>query len=117
MVVLDEAFRGLERQRRQQFLSVARRRWAHATLVHITHDIEDTLGFDRVLVMGGGRIVEDGSPQELAHCTRSRYRELLDAAESVSDRMWSDAAWRAVRLDDGHLRDGAPSEYGRVASC
>jgi len=117
LVVLDEAFRGLERPRRQRFLAVARSRWAHATLVHITHDIEDTLGFDRVLVMGGGRIVEDGSPQELASHAGSRYRELLDAAESVSERVWSDPAWRAVRLDDGHLRDGASIEHGRVASC
>src|SRR5262249_59676268 len=83
LVVLDEAFRGLERPRRQRFLGVARRRWAQATLVHITHDIEETALFDRVLVMDGGRIVEEGSPHDLSRRAGSRYRDLLDAAESV----------------------------------
>src|SRR5262249_23670022 len=32
LVVLDEAFRGLERARRQRFMAFARRRWADATL-------------------------------------------------------------------------------------
>jgi ATP-binding cassette subfamily B protein len=117
LVVLDEAFRGLERARRQRFLAVARRRWAHATVLNITHDIEDTLTFDRVLVMDGGRIVEDGSPEELSRCAGSRYRELLDAAESISDRVWSDKEWQALRLDDGRLRDRATVDRGQVALC
>jgi len=117
LVVLDEAFRGLERARRQRFLAVARRRWAHATLVNITHDIEDTLSFDRVLIMDGGRIVEDGSPRELSRSTASRYRELLDAAASVSDGVWSDANWRMLRFDGGRVHDGAVSDRGQVVSC
>ena len=117
LVVLDEAFRGLERAGRQRLLAVARRKWAHATLLNITHDIEDTLAFDRVLVMDGGRVVEDGPPQELCRCAGSRYRELLDAAKSVSERVWSDTEWRALRLDDGRLRDGAPIDRDQVALC
>jgi ABC-type bacteriocin/lantibiotic exporter with double-glycine peptidase domain len=116
LVVLDEAFRGLECARRLRFLAVARRRWAHATLLNITHDIEQTLAFDRVLVMDGGRIVEDGSPQELSRA-RSRYRELLDAAKSVSDNVWSAAEWRAMRLDDGRLQSGTGIDRRQVALC
>jgi ABC-type bacteriocin/lantibiotic exporter with double-glycine peptidase domain len=117
LVVLDEAFRGLERARRQRFLAVARRRWAHATVLNITHDIEDTLTFDRVLVIDAGRIVEDGAPQELFRRAGSRYRELLNAAESISDRVWSDAEWRALRLEDGYLRDGAAVDRVQEALC
>src|SRR5262249_19961379 len=88
LVVLDARFRGLERPRRQRFLAAARSRWARATVLNITHDIEDTVSFDRVLVMDGGRVVENGSPQELAHCASSHYRELLDAARAVSEQVW-----------------------------
>jgi ABC-type bacteriocin/lantibiotic exporter with double-glycine peptidase domain len=117
LVVLDEAFRGLERPLRQRCLAAARRRWAGATLLNITHDVEDTLAFDRVLVMDGGRIVEDGPPLQLSRRAGSRYRDLLDAAASVADRVWSDAGWRALRLEDGRLRDGAPIDERQVATC
>src|SRR5581483_7356064 len=51
LVILDEAFRGLERPRRRALLERARARWRGATLLCITHDVEDTLTFDRVLVV------------------------------------------------------------------
>src|SRR5262249_21004475 len=58
LVVLDEAFRGLERARRRRFLADARRRWADATFLNITHDVEDTVPFGPGPGIGGGRIVE-----------------------------------------------------------
>jgi ATP-binding cassette subfamily B protein len=117
LVVLDEAFRGLERACRRRSLAAARRRWTDATLVNITHDIEDTMTFDRVLVMDGGRIVEDGSPQNLSRTSGSRYRELLDAAASVSECVWSDLAWRTMRFEEGRLRDAAAIDRALVVSC
>jgi ATP-binding cassette subfamily B protein len=112
LAILDEAFRGLERGRRHMLLDSARHRWAHATLLNITHDINDTRNFDRVLVMDGGRIVEDGSPKELSRHAGSRYRALLDAEQSVRERVWSDGGWRTLRLDEGRLR-----EEEAVAPC
>ena len=112
LAILDEAFRGLERGSRRMLLDTARHRWAHATLLNITHDISDTRNFDRVLVMDGGRIVEDGSPKELSRRAGSRYRALLDAEKSVRERVWSDGDWRTFRLDEGRLR-----EEEHVAPC
>jgi len=65
LVVLDEPFRGLDRPRRRELLLRVRREWQGATLLCITHDVGETRSFERVLVLQGGRIVEDGSPSDL----------------------------------------------------
>jgi hypothetical protein len=67
--------------------------------------------------MDGGRIVEDGSPQNLSRTSGSRYRELLDAAASVSECVWSDLAWRTMRFEEGRLRDAAAIDRALVVSC
>ena len=89
LAILDEPFRGLDREQRRQMLVRARRMWRDATLLCITHDIEDTGEFGRVLVIEGGRIVEDGDPKQLAALPDSRYRALLQAEKKVRDTIWS----------------------------
>ncbi len=64
LVILDEAFRGLDRVLRRRLLRQARDWWRGATLICITHDLHETLSFDRVLVLDSGRIVEQGNPRE-----------------------------------------------------
>jgi ABC-type bacteriocin/lantibiotic exporter with double-glycine peptidase domain len=102
LVVLDEAFRGLERSRRKLLLHRARARWSSATMLCITHDIADTIEFDRVLVVDGGRIVEDGLPRTLADDRKSRYHALLAAEKRVQLRLRGDG-WRRLRLQAGRL--------------
>jgi ABC-type bacteriocin/lantibiotic exporter with double-glycine peptidase domain len=103
LAILDEPARGLDRVQRRSFMDGARERWRSATLIAITHDIEDTLPFDRVLVVEDGRIVEDGVPASLAADRSSRFRALLDAEESIRRSLWSSANWRRLRLDGGKL--------------
>ena len=103
LVILDEPFRGLDRERRRELLARARRLWSEATLRCITHDVGETRGFERVLVVDGGRIVEDGRPAELLENPQSRYRQMLDAEASVRERLWASAEWRQLMLDDGKL--------------
>lgn len=76
-VVLDEAFRGLTRERRSALLRRARNLWRDATLLCATHDIHDTLDFDRVVVLDGGALIEVGDPRQLASETGSAYAQLL----------------------------------------
>ncbi|MBI5546980.1 MAG: ATP-binding cassette domain-containing protein, partial [Deltaproteobacteria bacterium] len=49
LVLLDEPFRGLDRAQRGPLLLRARAHWTRATLFGVTHDIEHTLSFARVL--------------------------------------------------------------------
>jgi ATP-binding cassette subfamily B protein len=107
LVILDEPFRGLERDRRRRLLERARAYWRGATLLCITHDVGETLAFERVVVVDGGRVVEDGHPTKLASDSSSRYAALLAAEEEVRTGMWSGGRWRRLRLQGQHLSDGA----------
>jgi ATP-binding cassette subfamily B protein len=122
LVILDEPCRGLDREQRRELLARARRLWWQATLLCITHDVGETQAFDRVLVMDGGRIVEDGNPIDLAAQPQSRYRALLEAETAVRQGLWSHGRWRRLWLNDGRLIEddkeysGARSEPDFVAN-
>ena len=62
LVILDEAFRGLDREHRRTLLSRARQWWPGVTMLCITHDMDCTRDFDQVVVLDNGRIVEQGAP-------------------------------------------------------
>jgi ATP-binding cassette subfamily B protein len=109
LVILDEPFRGLDRAQRWELLRRARRLWREATLLCITHDIGATQAFERVLVVEGGRLVEDDTPATLAAQACSRYRALLDAEVTVHARLWSDRLWRRLRLESGQVVDSRAS--------
>jgi ATP-binding cassette subfamily B protein len=109
LVLLDEPFRGLDRSQRQALLLQARQWWRRATMLCVTHDVAETLAFERVLVVEGGRIVEDGAPAQLAQ-TASRYRELLDAETRVRQQIWQGAHWRRLHVAQGRLSEPLPGE-------
>jgi ABC-type multidrug transport system fused ATPase/permease subunit len=103
LVILDEPFRGLDRRKRGELLKRAREIWSGCTLLCITHDLEETREFDRVLVVEQGCLVEDGSPAFLATLPGSRYQELIAAEARVRSQMWSSKLWRRVRIHSGRL--------------
>jgi ATP-binding cassette subfamily B protein len=103
LVLLDEPFRGLDRQRRRELMACARKLWAPATILCITHDVGETLPFDRVLVIDEGRVVEDGAPGELAADKDSRYARLLAAERSLREGLWTSSVWRRLRVEGGRL--------------
>jgi ATP-binding cassette subfamily B protein len=105
LAILDEPFRGLDRPKRQRLLSNARQHWQEATLICVTHDVGETQGFERVLVLEEGRIVEDAPPDVLAARPDSRYRALLEAEQAVRVGLWEGADWRRLWLEDGRLSE------------
>ena len=114
LVILDEPFRGLDRGKRRELLARARRLWGNATLLCITHDIAETLDFERVLVVDQGRVVEDAPALELASRADSLYRSLLDAEEEVRAGMWADSEWRRLVIDNGRLAEVAAGGTGEL---
>ena len=111
LALLDEPFRGLDRQQRSELLADARRWWQRATLLCVTHDVGQTLSFDRVLVVEGGRIVEDGVPAMLA-AGDTQYARMLQDEEQVRSAMWrsqgrdqhgqsAPGGWRQLRIEAG----------------
>ncbi len=106
LAILDEPFRGLARDQRRGLLAQARQLWRGATLLAVTHDIEETLYFDRVLVLEDRRLVEDGRPTELAARPDSAYRRLLLAERDVRSTLWADPGWRRLRVEGGRILEG-----------
>jgi ATP-binding cassette subfamily B protein len=108
LVILDEPFRGLDRERRRALLRRARELWKEATILCVTHDVGETKDFDRVLVIEDGKIREDGVPSRLAARAGGRYRALLDAEEEVRNKLWLGAMWRRMYLRGGRIVEHAP---------
>jgi ABC-type multidrug transport system fused ATPase/permease subunit len=100
LAVLDEPFRGLDRGQRRSLLERCQRWWPAATVVLVTHDVADTDGFDRVLVIESGQVVEDGTPADLAGRDGSRYQALLQAQQ---DTLLASEVWRRLRVENGKL--------------
>jgi ABC-type transport system involved in cytochrome bd biosynthesis fused ATPase/permease subunit len=107
LAVLDEPFRGLDREARRKLLRESRQQWKDITLLCITHDVSETLIFPRVLVIEDGQILEDGEPAQLAEQPGSRYRSLLQAEEEVRKGLWQGADWRRMTIADGRLEENA----------
>jgi ABC-type bacteriocin/lantibiotic exporter with double-glycine peptidase domain len=105
LVILDEPFRGLDFEQRCVLLERAREHWKHATLLSISHNIAETMPFDRVLVMDEGRVVEDGNPGELASDEGSRFCAMLKAEHAVTEGIWTSAEWRHLKLERGELSE------------
>jgi ATP-binding cassette subfamily B protein len=103
LVILDEAFRGLDREVRHRMLRRARELWRNATLLCVTHDVKEALGFDRVWVVEEGRLVEHGAPAELMANDNSRLNRILQKIEETELSVWGDPAWRRLRMEKGAL--------------
>lgn len=100
LIILDEPFRGLDRERRRELLRRMRQAWSHATLLCVTHDVAETLEFPRAWVVDEGRLVEDGPPAQLA-AADTLYRALALADRRAATSWWGARLWRRVRVQAG----------------
>ncbi len=107
LAILDEPFRGLDRESRQELLVTARKAWSKATLLYISHDLSESLQFDRVLVVEDGQIREDGQPDILSKDSTSRYHALLQAETRVQDTFLSGVPWRYLHFSHGQIQESS----------
>jgi len=108
LAILDEPFRGLDRDKRREFLARTRALWHDCTLLCISHDLSETLDFDRVLVVESGRVVEDGTPAELSADPNTRYSRLIEAERMTKAEMWGADFWRRIRIHSGRIVEELP---------
>jgi ATP-binding cassette subfamily B protein len=105
LALLDEPFRGLDRDARRRLLGACRSRYRSATLLCVSHDLADTTTFDRILVVEEGRIVEDGRPAELLERPASRYATLMAAERRAESAAWGDPRWRRLSVSRGRIEE------------
>jgi len=103
LAVLDEPFRGLDRDTRQELLKKARDHWKNATLLFISHDIQESISFDRVIVVEHAKIIENDHPGHLLKRSTSRYRSLYEAEQNLHKNLWRKDHWKRWLLKKGEL--------------
>ncbi|MFS0836919.1 ABC transporter ATP-binding protein [Paenibacillus sp. 1P03SA] len=80
LVILDEASSRLDPSTEEKVQQATDRLLQGRTVIIIAHRLNTLRGVDRILVMDGGRIAEQGSRQALADRPGSRYSRLLRQA-------------------------------------
>jgi ATP-binding cassette subfamily B protein len=108
LAILDEPFRGLDRERRRELLGRARECWRGSTMLCITHDLAETQAFDWVVVVENGSIAEQGDPRALGARAESRYSQLLEAEEQGRRALWLGNKWRRIRIQAGKIVEEKP---------
>jgi ABC-type bacteriocin/lantibiotic exporter with double-glycine peptidase domain len=103
LVILDEPFTGLDRPKRERLLLRTRELWAHATVLYITHSIDEAAAFERVLVLDAASIIEDGAPSELLKHQDSHYQRMREFELALNNRFMSSERWRRLRVEGRQL--------------
>lgn len=111
LVIADEPTRGLDERNRARITGAFRSRFRKATVFFATHDLDAASGFDRVIVLRDGRVVENGSPACLADDPRSEFSRLLTARGAHGSEPSRLSGWRLLRLSDGRLQDAPACPY------
>ncbi|KAK8756390.1 hypothetical protein V5799_000908 [Amblyomma americanum] len=80
VLVLDEATSQMDPDTERRVQATLRRSFAHCTLITIAHRIETIMDYDRVVIMGEGRVLESGRPIDLLANERSTFRSMALSA-------------------------------------
>jgi ABC-type multidrug transport system fused ATPase/permease subunit len=86
ILILDEATSCLDPSSEAVVLQNIRRRLGASTLIVVSHRLSTVSTFDRVLVLSGGRIVEDGSPDAFISSHNTVYSKLFSDAPQTAER-------------------------------
>lgn len=80
IMILDEATSMLDPIGREEVLDTVRRLkdQGMATVISITHDLEEAARADRIIVMNGGRKYAEGPPEEIFKLNEDLVRIGLD---------------------------------------
>lgn len=84
-MIFDEATAMLDPLGRREVMDIILKlnRTLGITVLHITHNMEEAVLADRVVVMDGGKILLEGSPREVFSKVRTMHRVGLDVPEGT----------------------------------
>ncbi|GMS97817.1 hypothetical protein PENTCL1PPCAC_19992 [Pristionchus entomophagus] len=86
VLVLDEATASVDVLTDSLVQSVVREEFKDATVIAIAHRLNTVAGYDRIMVLEKGRIVEFDTPSRLLSDRNSRYSRMLEKSKRAENR-------------------------------
>lgn len=99
ILVLDEATSSVDTKTDAQVQETIRREFVQkgVTVITVAHRLDTVLGYDKILVLDAGELVEIGPPDELLKLSRGYLRSLYDA--DLRNRQKGSTSMAAVRVN------------------
>lgn len=103
LLILDEATSMLDPIGRKEVIETIRNlhKSLKMTVISITHDIEEAIHADRVVVMHDGRLIQTGKPSEVFK--RNNSLEEIGLASPFTTQLASKLLEKGIPLHDNHL--------------
>jgi ATP-binding cassette, subfamily C (CFTR/MRP), member 1 len=81
ILVLDEATASVDAKTDQEVQATIRREFVDkgVSVITVAHRLDTVLGYDKIAVLGDGRLLEYGTPKELLQKRNGELRQLVDA--------------------------------------
>lgn len=81
VLVLDEATSSVDSRTDEEVQDTIRREFVNkgVTVITVAHRLDTVLGYDNILVLGSGEVVEYGSPRQLLRDPYGEFRQLVEA--------------------------------------
>lgn len=107
IIILDEATSMLDPNGRQEVIAAIRKikERFNLTVISITHDLDEASFADRILMMQGGRLVQDKKPEEIFLMGEQLVAQGLDVP--FSQKLKDALADRGLDVPDNYLDEEA----------
>ena len=107
IIILDEATSMLDPNGRQEVIAAIRKikERFNLTVISITHDLDEASLADRILMMQGGRLVQDKKPEEIFLMGEQLVEQGLDMP--FSQKLKDALAARGLDVPDNYLDEEA----------
>ena len=107
IIILDEATSMLDPNGRQEVIAAIRKikERFNLTVISITHDLDEASLADRILMMQGGRLVQDKKPEEIFLMGEQLVEQSLDVP--FSKKLKDALAARGLDVPDNYLDEEA----------
>lgn len=107
IIILDEATSMLDPNGRQEVIAAIRKikERFNLTVISITHDLDEASLADRILMMQGGRLVQDKKPEEIFLMGEQLVEQGLDVP--FSQKLKDALADRGLDVPDNYLDEEA----------
>ena len=107
IIILDEATSMLDPNGRQEVIAAIRKikERFNLTVISITHDLDEASLADRILMMQGGRLVQDKNPEEIFLMGEQLVAQGLDVP--FSQKLKDALADRGLNVPDNYLDEEA----------